>query len=723
VALCFLLVLRSSGVSGRAVLLFLAAQAFGYAFPGMLTWRVLRGGRDPGIVDLVFGTITFHALSVPWYLLVRWAGVPHLVWALPIVAIVVAAVIGRRQGLGLIASEPMPAWCAWNGAAAIIVGITLIGVQLPVASGRGVRWQGTDNPFLLSLAGELKHHLPAVMPFVTGVRLDYHWFTFADIAGGSWLGGQELDLLVFSLMPLALLAIGLASFGLLGWRLTGRPAAGVVAVWLAVLVGSVNPLGGFDGYVTDSTFLRILWTVSVTQGYAQVLTVGLMYVVVDLLRGRGGQPWVLWGLFVVTSFVISGAKSSFIPVVGAGVLLTVVVAWRKRRRWKPVLLMGLVLAAELVFAQVVLFGGASQGLKFGPRASVERVATYGGIAELGPRGLVVMVVFLLVGWFLPMIAIGVWALRSERHRVVDDLVPYWVLGMVVSGVLAALLMTHPGLSQYSFLRAGLCFGYLGVAAGLVRLWELVSPRVRWAGVLAVPLGIETCIRLRAWTHPVTSPDGVHDLERALGATLVVVVLVAAIAAVGARRGGRVAASLLVTGAFTVGMGATRTVDLANALGEPRPGAVDIGISDIPAGGIQAARFVRDQSDPSAIVATNAHCRFPAKGPCVTTAHWMSAWTERRFVVEGWGYTPIANASGDTMGAVVTSPFWDPALLALNDRVFLHPSAEALAALQRRFPVQWLLVDTRFRADLAGLEQLLPVHRRFGQTYVFDASRR
>ncbi|MCW2754110.1 MAG: hypothetical protein JWQ32_1521 [Marmoricola sp.] len=729
VVLCYALPLHESGVGLRAVVSFLVLQAFAFALPGMLAWRLIRGGRDPGIVDLVMGTIAFHALTVPWYLVVRWAGAPHLVWALPIATVAAVLGVGRTRGLRLASESRVPLWCAWNWAAAIAVGLTLIGAQLPVASGNRVRWQGTDNPFLLSLAAELKNHMPAQIPFVTGQHLDYHWFTFADIAATSWLGGQELDLLTFSLIPLGLLALGLAAFGALGWKFGGRPAIGVVALWLAVLVGSVNALGGFNGYIVDGTLLGILWTGSVTQAFAEVLAVALLYVVFDLVRTDRSLPGMPrsravtaanWLLFVVVSFVVSGAKATFVPVLGAGALVALVAAFRQRLRWRSVLAIGIVLAAELVFAQVVLFGGASQGLTFEPRTSMARIAERAGMTGLGAGALALVGVFLVVGWLVPLTAAAACGIRDQRTDRGTDLASWWLLGLVVSSMVIVLVTDHPGFSQYAFLRAGLPFAYLGVASGLVRLWERATPAWRRAGLVAIPLGAGACLLVRHWSESSTRPRGAADLALAVVATLALVVLVAGLVAIAARPGVRPVVVLLVAGMFALGMGTVRTVDAVSSFGDPRPGAADKGPAVIPGGGIEAARYVRANSGPDDLFATNAHCRLPS-GMCQNIAHWMSAWTERRAVVEGWGYTPRANASGDTIGAVIESPFWDPALLALNDAVFLRPSKASLDALLARFPVHWLIVDRRFPADVPGLLHLLPRHRRFGQTFVFEVS--
>ncbi len=61
---------------------------------------------------------------------------------------------------------------------------------------------------------------------------------------------------------------------------------------------------------------------------------------------------------------------------------------------------------------------------------------------------------------------------------------------------------------------------------------------------------------------------------------------------------------------------------------------------IPAEAIAAARWLRDNSAPSDLVATNLHC-LPQRGTstaCDARHFWVSAYSERHVLVEGWAYT-------------------------------------------------------------------------------------
>ncbi len=718
--------LHRSGVPVRAAVVFLGVELVARVVPGALLWRWLRPGRDPWLAALVLGAVVVHAASVPWYLLVRFLGVPFAVWVLPV--LIVVAVLSSRSARGrvLAPSPTLPWWFGLNVAAAVAGAVLLLWNHRWLSS-TGFRWVGTDYTYLLSLAGELRNHVPPTVPFVTGEPLQYHWFSLADVASTSWLAGQELDLLTIALMPVAMLIVGLVAFALLGYRFTGSATGGVVALWLAVCVGSLNPFGSFTNTIIDSTLLRISWQGSPTQAYAQVLAIAFLYVLIDVLDRRHRPHRADLVLLVLLVAVLAGAKATFIPVLGAGALLAAAVAWRQRLPIaRRIFLVGVLLGCGLVFAQLVLFQGATQGMRVAAQDSLAQVATVLGLVEPGTVQLVAVGVLLLVTWLAPLVV-------AFGHRAEDDLevgdpgradalVRWWIWGMVASSIAAAILLTQPGFSQYFFLRAGLPFAYLLVAAALLTLWRLATVRVRWAAVGTGLLGLLLCRLLREGVDLADQAPGTADLLWPLATIVAATVLVGGIAAVSAAPSRRRTVAFLLAGTFTLGIGAGRTIDLADQLGTaPLPVSSLTTAPVVPPGGIEAARHVRDRSDPDDLFATNAHCGLPDQEPCRNAAFWMSAWAERRAVVEGWGFTARANATGDTLWAVLTAPFWDPELLALNDEVFLRPGQESLDALLERFAVRWLIVDRRFPADLPGLRKLMPVHQRFGEVVVFDVA--
>lgn len=140
------------------------------------------------------------------------------------------------------------------------------------------------------------------------------------------------------------------------------------------------------------------------------------------------------------------------------------------------------------------------------------------------------------------------------------------------------------------------------------------------------------------------------------------------------------------------------------------------------GAITAARWVRDHSTANDVVATNVHCLGRQEPGCFRTAYLISAYAERRVVVEGWAYVPpeLVGAPPIANVDIYTHPFWDPALLAVNDAVFTTPSQASVAALRERSPrLRWLVADRSFPGDLTELARVARPAFESGRYVVFE----
>ncbi|MBO9522249.1 MAG: hypothetical protein J7518_11985 [Nocardioidaceae bacterium] len=727
---CVLLVLHRSGVGDRDTLTFLALQLVAYLIPGLLVWRWLRGRSGSLLLDGTFGLILGHAVTIALYLFCRWVGVPRAIWVFPVVTVAVfASVPALRRHWRPDPARAEPTWMTWG----VTVGIGLLclwyGGLTPMnpVGPPNLLWQSADHLFLLSIAGDARNHVPPTTPYVVDERLNYHWFAMVDVAATSWQSGLEMSTLLFRLQPLWSLLTGFIAFALLAERIGRRKAVGLVALGLAVLAGSVSLLHGATTTVVDSTLLLVNWVGSPTQGFGQVLAIASLYVIVGIVRGedRGPRPWVLLALLTAT---LMGAKATFLPVIGAGVALVALVGMMRERRLPgPVVAVGLLLGAELLFAQVVLFGGASQGLVLAPGDDFRVLgASIGVPAATGALTLTAVCACLFFGWFAPLTGAGVLARfpTGDRPALLDP-AAILVTGMVVASVGVVVLLAHPGYSEYFFLRSGLPFGYLLVAWGLVAATALVPGR-RTVVVLgsAGATGLGLVLLARMLSRRDLSVDG--TAWRALVLVVAAIVATGLAGWLGGRlssgldRRARLVLTLAAAGACTVGMASVRTVDLARQLPISRGdySGLPARLRALPVGGIDAARYLRAHTSPDDMLATNAHLRIPNDSTGDARGFWLAAFAERRVVVEGWAYTATANDEAPSPASAFRVPYWNPALLALNDAVFDQPSVGTLRALVGRYPVRWLVVDRRYHADLAGLRSLLPVHRRYGEVTIF-----
>jgi hypothetical protein len=207
-----------------------------------------------------------------------------------------------------------------------------------------------------------------------------------------------------------------------------------------------------------------------------------------------------------------------------------------------------------------------------------------------------------------------------------------------------------------------------------------------------------------------------------------VLALAAVALVAARRRypalRGISAALIL--AAVIGLGLPPTIDRLTTLVRMAESnrrivyAPDAGARTIPDGGIEAARWLRSHSGPNDLVATNVHCRKVNAGKCDNRHFWISGYSERRVLVEGWGYTSkVYRDAWSGKGAFMQLEYWDPERLAANDRAFAQPSKETIGRLRSEYDVRWLFIDERYDRPAGDLDDLATLKYRDGDAAVYE----
>jgi hypothetical protein len=669
--------------------------------PGTLVYRLLRGRPYTLVEDLVMGLAVGLCLELGGWALFAALGWLAFVWLWPLLVVVPMLYVRRvwraayeqRAPLGFSwALAGVVAWFTAYLAAAFLD-------RNPVLPTNEDTRQYLDLAYQLSLAGGASDGLPPRVPQVAAEPLYYHWFAYVHLAMTGLVGHIDLPVVALRLAVPGLCALAVLLTGVVGWRVSGRPLVGAVAAVLFFGVGEFNfanpvtlPFG------TQATF--VVWH-GVSMTYAWVLVLALIAPLATVMSFRrvGWGWWVLCGLLVLAS---SGGKGSTLPVVGLGLFIAAValaITWR-RIPW-GVLGAGLVVAAGQLFATLVVYHFASYGLSVGPLSGLSPYWTDSS-SWLVPLG-----VGLAFGLNLLLRTAGLVPLvRQMRGRLEPG--QWLLLGAGLAGVGLYLVLAQPGAGNQYFLRTGFAFAVIGSAWGYALLAERAwLPRWAWAwlgGAAAAFVLLLTALQL-GYAPVVGDWPVFTSLQPMLrwAAWLAAVAAVLGIAWFVAsrwvpalrRRGGLVLLTgILLAGAPGLVMDGVKSAQAPN--GGPYPTVA------LPQSRVDAARWVRDHSGRRDVLATNVHCidgQVPE--PCDSRSFWLSAYAERPVLVEGWGFAPRQAAVGLT-------PFWDPALLELNDAAFSDPSPDGLAALAGH-GVRWLVVDRfvgpespRLR-DLANLE--------------------
>jgi hypothetical protein len=137
----------------------------------------------------------------------------------------------------------------------------------------------------------------------------------------------------------------------------------------------------------------------------------------------------------------------------------------------------------------------------------------------------------------------------------------------------------------------------------------------------------------------------------------------------------------------------------------------------PPSALRALQWLRMNSRRDELIATNVHCNWQLEIPCKHVGFWVSAFAERRVLLEGWGYTPMGQKAWQP-GKDIDHQFWDPRRFAANRQAFEAPSWEAVRHLRERYGVAWLFVNERRMHPGAKMENAAELKFRSGDYSVY-----
>ncbi|GAB3869501.1 hypothetical protein ACFPIJ_21955 [Dactylosporangium cerinum] len=678
------------GTAPLDIVRYVAYILYAVVIPGTLLYRAIRPTPRSLLEDLTYGTVVGLLAETAALVTASLLDARALLWTWPLLAIVPLA--RRHLRVRDYPQRPSTAW-SWT-VAGIAVGFlayltaAYLAVNPPVPTG-GPHDYMIDQLNLLAVSADLKHHFPLAVPEQGDRTLGYHWFAYGHLAASSLISGVDLPVLWFRLDLPVIAVLAVCLLAVTGWRVARHPWAGPVAAALMFTVGELVPQRQAPAFFGSITAYYSWSSRSLLFGAA--LSLPLIAVVATVLRRDGGRrDWLLVLLFAAGT---TGAKSTIVPLVGAGVAgLCAVHLLQRNPQWTPWLLGSLLAAVELV-AVAVLYGFEGQGLRWGPFAIM---LDFVGSPRHGTTVRDVPVIL----WGLGAYAIAMCA----RLAGVVGLGRRWgdteifLAGTTAAGLIGTLCVWHVSWSEHFFIVAAWPCAAILSAAGLTRLpW---SPRALRSALTVAALLAATSVvlRLPQW-HRWSVPLPVY----ALGA------LVLAAALLTGWRHGRFAALVVVLAA-----GAARLpFDAATS--------ANLGVAyhvRVTPDQVAGARWLRAHSTPGQYVATNVHRVGGGLQGAQSLAYWISAYSERRVLLGSWGYSPESTGSqsrAHRLGPALA--YWDPDRLALNDAAVLDPTPARLGWLwQQR--VRWILVDRAQGTPSAALPALTDLAWQRGDIAVY-----
>lgn len=669
--------------------------------PGAVVWRSVRTWRATALEDLVAGTAVGAVLAVGAQATAGLTGRPVLSFAGLLVLLALGVPEVRRR----VRRAPVAAPPPWWGLSCSVFLLPVVPAlesfhrTTPVAWGDGFREIYVDIHFHLALVGQLLHRGPTSVPYVLDEPLRYHWFSHAWVADIAATSGVEAEIVLLRVAPSLLAALVALTAGVVAARLSGRWGAGPVAVLVALGSADVNLLRP----LTPSGGGRYMTPGALSLGFSGLLVVTLLLLVAMRWRTRRTRSGD--ALVVLLAVGATGAKGSSLPLLVAGAALALVVCLWRRRSATPVLRDLVLLTGTLAAMLGLVLGGAAGRGTLDPVQALREtgLSTWllRPVVDPSPALLVLSVVVVLVGALARAAPLLLAAVSDGEPQ---DPVLALLVGVALAGVGVVLVLTVPGTSQLYFLRNAVPLMAVGTAVGLVRLLEPLGSSGARLVLAGVGGGISAPFVLLALFGRVDRI--VPDLAGTAAVRLVVLLVVLAVpAAVVARRPGRLREMGI---ALAIGLAVLSLVPslegrwsaMNGEVAPPREPQQRFGVS---ADQIAAARWLRDHSDPTDVVATNRHCASPVWVECDSRRFAVAAYTERQVLVEGWAYTRSWSLSPPRVDEPdVYRYFTDPERLAVNDAVFDDPSPATVSALGD-IGVDWLFVDLTEEYDPAILD--------------------
>lgn len=471
--------------------------------PGVLVWRAVRPPKGSWFEDLAMGFAIGSVIAIGAQIVAGTSRMPWLSTGVPIglaLALVAIPVCRRRILAAQAAWEP---W--WFGPLTSLTTVALVPQvlsyfpQVPLIWKSGFRQPHVDAYFHLALAGELAHRGPAAFPWVASEPLAYHWFSNAWVANLSVVSGVELDQTLFRFMPVVLpLAVALI-VATAAVRVTGKAWTGPVAALLTLAGGDLSIFG-------QPTTNNPLNPLSPSLGLSVPMLVALVVVLVCRWRREALTGASI--LIPVLAIALAGTKGSALPLVVAGMGMSVAAALLfSRRLLRTLILDFVVVLACMGFALVVIFHGTGGGLVLDVRLAAKAAPFFGWLGGLKAVKTDAALAFVSVVMIFGVLARGAGLLllfvtRKGRR----DPLTWFLAGGGLAGVAALAAFAHSGASQIYFADNAIPLLALGSTAGLASLVDRMGTRAARPVLIGLVAGV-LLVALPSRVAGVLSPEG------------------------------------------------------------------------------------------------------------------------------------------------------------------------------------------------------------------------
>jgi hypothetical protein len=529
-------------------------------------------------------------------------------------------------------------------------------------------WPDTYNA--LAQAGEINHHGPRIFPFVADsqVPLKYHWGAFSLGSFISLLGSFSL---VVSIFKTQFLLLGLLYLGLLYFagKLIGQSWIGGL---FAVVLGGLTIYPSFPEFNDQIGLARLsISSTSMTQFTANIFAVLAIYFIYSVKNKKLSNNLNFLILFIVTlTATLSKGPVGLLIVICA--IMYVVMQYKQDLKKNIIYIILPTLFGFIIGYSQITSSNSSNGkngtsLWLNPTDTFKSLTDGYGL-ELSTKSILIFLLLFIIS-FAPL-KLAIFASLKQSNA--QDIWPLIVASF--AGISGMLLFETWGDSQFFLLSGAVPFIAILLAASAFYKETTISTEkllLLTLGVVGQPL----IFKLLSSFVPSS------NLLKTFLLWILSVIVVWAIALVFARVNNRSAISYLLVASVGIGMfsGLTRFDQKAFSLPE-HPYSISLGTASI-------AEYLRKNSDPNDLIATNRHCAgIEENQTCTARQFALSALSERRVFLEGWSYTtcPLAEP--------ILNQYWKEDNWKLNQEFFANPTVENWSTFSKS-GVDWLVVDS------------------------------
>lgn len=586
---------------------------------GTIIWLLIRRTQTTVLESLGIGIAIGIVLSIIVGLAFRPTFLAPYSWvAIPVVTFLVIAILRFTKKSQLAPIEPLTKSDCWATGLGIAVGLVILTEFFNEQSLEIVDHVNyyLDIPFHEALSNGIANYGPNDSVLSKGDAVRYHWFSHAWSGFNQNWAGASTFVGITRALPLVSLFITVLVGAAWVQRITERPWTKYA---IAILVTGSTTIG------TAATTLFGARSPSNILGIA--LTITTVFVVFEYLFSR--LPRIALLLIILLAFGNMGAKASAGAALCAGLVGMVFFAWNESETRKRAIAATAAASIGTLAGYIFAISGGSGGLSigFGPRLDTSGFP----IPDLPAMAIAASTIFLLF-WRLSPLLPAILGIRSESSEI--RAASFTGIAAGLAGLVAALTLVQPGLSQFYFLWGAYPLLLVAAVCGLAEMLSNQKVLSKLSILLAALGGIITQVGVALWSIN-------SDLPPLLGIFIVwgVAIVLALVSIIGKSQSGpstkrylsTFIAVAVISAVGTAGIQYGATSSTPKRLSKYNPGLTT-------ADDIEAGQWLRDNGT-DARIATNRFCFEPTftPGTCHSVVFTVSALSQKRLLVEGYSY--------------------------------------------------------------------------------------